>query len=58
MRGIGKGQTIHLYIIPEIERLMARELKHARMPPNGTSRKSLLAFPRRRAPASQLFFAS
>lgn len=32
MRGIGKGQTIHLYIIPEIERLMARELKQARMP--------------------------
>lgn len=50
MRGIGKGQTIHLYIIPEIERLMARELKHARMPPNGTTfRKGLLAFPRRQA---------
>lgn len=36
MRGIGKGQTIHLYIIPEIERLMARELKQARTPPTGT----------------------
>ena len=58
MRGIGKGQTIHLYIIPEIERLMARELKHARMPPNGTSRKGLLCFPPPAAPASKLFFTS
>jgi len=32
MRGIGRGQTIRLHIIPEIERLMARELKEARMP--------------------------
>ena len=26
MRGIGVGQTIHLYVIPEVERLMVREL--------------------------------
>jgi len=26
MRGIGKGQTIHLMIIPEIERAIRREL--------------------------------
>ncbi len=31
MRGIGRGQTIHLFVIPEIERLMARELKEAEM---------------------------
>lgn len=35
MRGIGVGQTIHLYIIPEVERLMARELKEANMPDFG-----------------------
>lgn len=35
MRGIGVGQTIHLYIIPEVERLMVRELKEASMPDYG-----------------------
>merc|ERR1711953_969946 len=29
MRGIGKGHTIHLFIIPEIEILIARELTQA-----------------------------
>ena len=28
MRGIGKGQTVHLFIVPEIKRLMARQLFH------------------------------
>jgi len=31
MRGIGRGQTIHLFVIPEIERLLHRELKEAEM---------------------------
>eukprot|EP01087_Luapelamoeba_hula_P004848 TRINITY_DN1482_c0_g1_i1.p1 TRINITY_DN1482_c0_g1~~TRINITY_DN1482_c0_g1_i1.p1 ORF type:complete len:4317 (-),score=602.49 TRINITY_DN1482_c0_g1_i1:51-13001(-) len=35
MRGIGRGQTIHLFVIPEIERLMARELKEACLPNKG-----------------------
>lgn len=35
MRGIGVGQTIHLYVIPEVERLMVRELKEANMPDYG-----------------------
>eukprot|EP01083_Nonionella_stella_P030773 84290_1 len=29
MRGIGKGQTIHLFIIPEVDQLIYRELKAA-----------------------------
>jgi len=37
MRGIGRGQTIHLFVIPEIERLMARELKEAEMNITGVS---------------------
>src|SRR5688572_14975081 len=37
MRGIGIGQTIHLFIIPEIERLMARELSEAEMPETGAT---------------------
>lgn len=41
MRGIGRGQTIHLFIIPEIERLMMRELKEAEMPVPGTVTDSM-----------------
>ena len=29
MRGIAKGQKIHLFVIPEVERLIRRELAHA-----------------------------
>lgn len=32
MRGIGVGQKIHVYIIPEVQELMQRELRHAIMP--------------------------
>jgi len=35
MRGIGKGQTICAYIIPEVQELMKRELRSAGVP-NGT----------------------
>jgi hypothetical protein len=28
MRGIGKGQTIHLYIIPEVSNLISEEISH------------------------------
>lgn len=33
MRGIGRGQTIHLFVIPEVDRLIDRELLAAKMPP-------------------------
>lgn len=29
MRGIGKGQSIQLYVIPEVEELIHREVKKA-----------------------------
>jgi len=32
MRGIGAGQKIHVFIIPEVKELMARELKNAVIP--------------------------
>ena len=35
MRGIGRGQTIHLFVIPEVDRLIDRELLAAKMPPTG-----------------------
>ncbi len=34
MRGIGRGQTIHLFVIPEVDRLIDRELLAAKMPSN------------------------
>eukprot|EP01038_Epipyxis_sp_PR26KG_P004031 gene4031-5768_t len=34
MRGIGMGQKIHVYIIPEVKELMMRELKDAVIPNN------------------------
>ena len=37
MRGIGRGQTIHLFVIPEVDRLIDRELLAAKMPPTGAS---------------------
>ncbi len=44
MRGIGKGQTIYLYVIPEIERLIARELKEAQIYDRGLYLHSHLLF--------------
>lgn len=32
MRGIGAGQRIHVYIIPEVKELIGRELKNAVIP--------------------------
>lgn len=29
MRGIGKGQTIHLYVIPEVQNLIEEEIAHS-----------------------------
>jgi hypothetical protein len=38
MRGIGAGQKIHIYIIPEVQKLIERELKSAIIrPPKGAS---------------------
>ena len=31
MRGIGRGQTITVFIIPEVEELMARELSDKKL---------------------------
>ena len=38
MRGIARGQCIHLYIIPEVAQLMKRELQLAKMPATGRVR--------------------
>ena len=35
MRGIGGGQTIHLFVIPEVDRLIDRKLLDAKMPATG-----------------------
>ena len=37
MRGIAKGQTIHLFIIPEVHQLMQRELSEAKRVGEGIS---------------------
>jgi hypothetical protein len=43
MRGIGAGQTIDLFIIPEVQQLIVRELTAAKMPATGSTglRKAL-----------------
>ncbi len=37
MRGIAQGQTISLFIIPEVAQLIQRELKAAKMPPTNSA---------------------
>ena len=37
MRGIGKGQTIHLFVIPEVTKLIQRELKRCHQSVDGLS---------------------
>jgi hypothetical protein len=41
MRGIGAGQTIHIFIIPEVKELMQRELRDAIIPVPGRANISL-----------------
>jgi hypothetical protein len=41
MRGIGAGQKIHIFIIPEVKELMQRELRDAIIPVPGRANISL-----------------